>query len=60
LAGCDDDGALAAITFDFVVAAFIAWPCLEKTHASITASGHRPRFPISVFLVAAPPRYAEA
>jgi hypothetical protein len=28
--GCDDDGDLAAITLAFLVAAFIAWPCLKK------------------------------
>jgi hypothetical protein len=30
LGGCDDEGALAAITFPVLVAVFIAWPGLEK------------------------------
>jgi hypothetical protein len=38
LGGCDDEGALAAITFPILVAAFIAWPCLEKRTSPSSAA----------------------
>jgi hypothetical protein len=58
--GCDDGGALAAITFAFLVAAFTARRCL-KTHVSISQAARIAQdLPNSLFLVAASPRYAEA